>query len=144
MGARQWRISRLGYRRDDAPTMSRTHAMNTDAPLVRQVRAVSARDHVDDSSPLDSIRALAPHEAARLACELRDCADDRSLWTSVPLPLAPNVRTEWRTSARRPPRGLCLRQHELLRHWRRHLAESAWGVASLLCTGYVAWYASFS
>jgi hypothetical protein len=119
--------------------------VNNEAAPAREVRAILAR-HVE-SALLTSIRALPPHEAASLARELRQCADNPAPYTPArpsPTPtLAPSERgasvaesvcvpiAAWRS----PPK---------VSRWQRHLGESAWGIASLLCTFYLAWYASFS
>jgi len=42
----------------------------------KRVRAVLARHNVVDSALLESIRSLPPEDAARLARDLRECAND--------------------------------------------------------------------
>jgi hypothetical protein len=124
--------------------------MNNEALPAREVRAVLARHHVVESALLASIRALPPAEAASLARELRQCANDRAPYTRAPIlpsltPAACESDGNWRQgmgaqiAARRGLHGRLTASR-----WRRHLAQSAWGIASLLCTFYVAWYASFS
>ena len=124
--------------------------MNNEASPAREVRAVLARHHVVESALLESIRALAPHEAASLARELRQCADDPAPYTtarsSPSLTLAPCELGAYPVETVGAPiaSGRTPRVPPTTSGWRRHLAESAWGIASLLCTFYVAWYASFS
>jgi hypothetical protein len=97
--------------------------MKNQAAPATEVRAIPARRQVIESELMAPICTLALHGAVRLAPR---CADN-------PVPYA---------SARTSP-TLTLGPPKVSR-WRRHLQESAWGIASLLCTFYVAWYASFS
>ena len=129
--------------------MSYTSAWNvTEAPVAREVRAVLAKHHVVESALLDSIRALPPDEAARLARELRACAcrgidSNASIGRApageglAPVSLAMNATCQARPSA-------VVTRRQWTERLRQLFAESAWGIATVLCTAYVTWYASFS